>query len=136
MAIQKKSKASQEIPTASMPDIVFMLLLFFMVTTVFRQSTGLPIELPKAKKIQKLEAKKNVVSIWGNEQQDISIDDKLVDKMSDIRRIMYEKMIENPRIVVSLKIDKAANMGMVNDIQQELREVNALRVNYTAIYGD
>jgi len=136
MAIKKKSKISEEIPTASMPDIVFMLLLFFMVTTVFRQSTGLPIELPKAKKIQKLEAKKNVVSIWGNEQRDISIDDKLVDKMSDIRQIMYKKIVDNPRIVVSMKIDKAANMGMVNDIQQELREVNALRVNYTAIYGD
>jgi len=136
MAIEKKAKVSQEIPTASMPDIVFMLLLFFMVTTVFRQSTGLPIELPTAKKIQKLEAKKNVVSVWANAEREISIDDKLINQMSDIRQIMYQKILENPRIIVSMKIDRAANMGMVTDIQQELREVNALRVNYTAKYGE
>ena len=136
MAIQKKSKVSQEIPTASMPDIVFMLLLFFMVTTVFRQSTGLPIELPTAKKIQKLEAKKNVVSVWGSASREISIDDKLINQTSDIRQIMYNKIKDNPRIIVSMKIDKAASMGMVTSIQQELREVNALRVNYTAKYGE
>ena len=58
MKINKKSKVSTEIPTASMPDIVFMLLLFFMVSTVIRQSAGLPLDLPIAKRIEKLEAKK------------------------------------------------------------------------------
>ena len=57
MNIQKKSKVSTDIPTASMPDIVFMLLLFFMVSTVIRQSAGLPLDLPIAKRIEKLEAK-------------------------------------------------------------------------------
>ena len=136
MAIQKKSKVSTEIPTASMPDIVFMLLLFFMVTTVFRQSTGLPIELPTAKKIEKLEAKKNVVSLWGSAQNEISIDDKIITKISDIRQIMYKKRVENPLIIVSMKIDRNANMGMVTDIQQELREADARRVNYTAKFGE
>ncbi|MBN1779529.1 biopolymer transporter ExbD [bacterium] len=136
MAIKKKSKVSTEIPTASMPDIVFMLLLFFMVTTVFRQSTGLEIELPSAKKIEKLEAKKNVVSIWANADKDVSIDDKLIDRMGDINLIMAPKVTENSRIIVSMKIDKAADMGLVTDIQQELRKSNALRVNYTAKYGD
>ena len=136
MAIQKKSKVSTEIPTASMPDIVFMLLLFFMVTTVFRQSTGLLIELPTAKKIEKLEAKKNVVSLWGSAQNEISIDDKLITRMTDIRQIMYRKRVENPLIIVSMKIDRNANMGMVTDIQQELREADARRVNYTAKFGE
>lgn len=136
MAINKKSKVSTEIPTASMPDIVFMLLLFFMVTTVFRQSAGLPIELPTAKKIQKLEAKKNVVSLWGSAQNEISIDDKLITRVGDIRKIMYNKVVENPLTIVSMKIDRNANMGLVTDIQQELREASALRVNYTAKYGE
>ena len=134
MEFKKKAKVSQEIPTASMPDIVFMLLLFFMVTTVFRQFTGLPVDLPVAKKIEKLEAKKNVTNIWATATE-ISIDDKIV-RLRDVRRLMYDKRIENPRLIVSLKFDRSANMGLVTDIHQELREADALKVNYCAKYGD
>ncbi len=135
MEFKKKSKVSTEIPTASMPDIVFMLLLFFMVSTVFRQSTGLPIDLPVAKKIVKLEAKKNVVNIWADAQGEISIDDNLV-RVADIAKIMYKKRTENPMLITSFKFDRAVNMGLVTDIQQKLREVGALKVNYCAKFGD
>lgn len=135
MEFKKKSKVSDEIPTSSMPDIVFMLLLFFMVTTVFRQSSGLPVDLPVAKKIEKLEAKKNVTSIWAKSRDEISIDDKLV-KVDDIAQIMYQKRVENARLIVSLKFDQTVNMGVVTDIHEELREVEALKVNYAAKFGD
>ena len=135
MNIQKKSKVSTDIPTASMPDIVFMLLLFFMVSTVIRQSAGLPLDLPIAKRIEKLEAKKNVVSVWANDQGEISIEDKLI-QVRDIARIVYDKRVANPKLIVSLKIDRAANMGFVTDIQEKLREADALKVNYCAIYGN
>ena len=134
MNIQKKSKVSTDIPTASMPDIVFMLLLFFMVSTVIRQSAGLPLDLPIAKRIEKLEAKKNVVSVWANDQGEISIEDKLI-QVRDIARIIYDKRVANPKLIVSLKIDRAANMGFVTDIQEKLREADALKVNYCAVYG-
>jgi biopolymer transport protein ExbD len=134
MKIKKKSKVSTDIPTASMPDIVFMLLLFFMVSTVIRQSAGLPLDLPIAKRIEKLEAKKNVVSIWANSQSEISIDDRLV-QVRDVARIMYDKRVANPKLIISLKIDRAASMGFVTDIQEKLREADALKVNYCAIYG-
>lgn len=136
MEFKKKSKVSTEIPTASMPDIVFMLLLFFMVSTVFRQSTGLPIDLPVARMIKKLEAKKNVTNIWADAQGTISIDDKLLDKVTDLYPIIYQKRIEIPKLVVSFKFDKNAKMGTVSDIQQELRKANALMVNYCAKFGD
>ena len=135
MEFKKKSKISTEIPTASMPDIVFMLLLFFMVSTVFRQFSGLPVDLPTAKRIMKLDAKKNVANIYANAQGEISIDDKLV-TTADIRRIMYQKRVENPRLVVSLKFDRVSNMGLVTDIHEELREADALKVNYCAKFGD
>lgn len=135
MKIKKKIQVSDQIPTASMPDIVFMLLLFFMVSTVFRQYTGLPIDLPTAKKIEKLEAKKNVTNIWANAQSELSIDDKIV-RISDIAKVIYKKRVENPRLVVSLKIDRSANMQVVTDIQEELREADALKVNYSAKFGD
>jgi len=135
MEFKKKTKVSTEIPTASMPDIVFMLLLFFMVTTVFRQFSGLPVELPRAKRIEKLEAKKNVTNIYANVQGEISIDDKLV-RVKDIALLMYQKRKANPKLIVSLKLDKNVKMGIVTDIQQQLREADALRVNYCSQYGE
>ena len=135
MTFQKKSRVSTEIPTASMPDIVFMLLLFFMVSTVFRQFTGLPLELPVAKRIEKLEAKKNVTNIWASMKGEISIDDRLM-RISDISTVMYQKRVENPKLIVSLKLDRGINMGFVTDIHTELREADALKVNYCAKYGD
>lgn len=135
MAIKKKVKVSTEIPTASMPDIVFMLLLFFMVSTVFRQFTGLPIDLPTAKKIVKLDAKKNVTNIWADAKGELSIDDKIV-RIADVSKIIYKKRVENPRLVVSLKVDKSANMKVVTDVHEELREADALKVNYSAKFGD
>ncbi|MCD6117244.1 biopolymer transporter ExbD [bacterium] len=135
MEFKKKTNVKTEIPTASMPDIVFMLLLFFMVTTVFRQFSGLPVDLPKAKRIEKLEAKKNVSNIYANVQGDISVDDKLV-QIKDIANIMYAKRTANPKLIVSLKFDQNVKMGLVTDIQQQLREADALRVNYCAKYGE
>lgn len=135
MEFKKKSKVSTEIPTASMPDIVFMLLLFFMVSTVFRQFSGLPVDLPTAKRIMKLDAKKNVANIYANAQGEVSVDDKLIN-IADIKRIMYQKRVENPRLVVSLKFDRISNMGLVTDIHEELREADALKVNYCAKFGD
>ena len=52
MKFNRKTQLDSEIPTASMPDIIFMLLIFFMVTTVLREYSGLPISLPKAKRIE------------------------------------------------------------------------------------
>ncbi|MFH1942306.1 MAG: biopolymer transporter ExbD [bacterium] len=136
MEFKRKAKVSPNIPTASMPDIVFMLLLFFMVSTVFRQFTGLPVNLPIAKRIEKLEAKKNVTNIWASGDGEISIDDRIVSNIRDIRRVMYDKVIENSKLVVSLKCDRLANMGIVTDIHQELREAGALKINYCAVYGN
>lgn len=135
MKFNKKSKVSQEIPTASMPDIVFMLLLFFMVTTVFRQFSGLPVDLPTARKIEKLDAKKNVADIWASLDGELSVDDKILENVGSLRHVMYPKVAENPRLITSLKIDRGTAMYMVTDIHQELREAGALRVNYCAKSG-
>jgi biopolymer transport protein ExbD len=132
---KKKENAAPQIPTASMPDIVFMLLLFFMVTTVFKEFSGLNVLLPSAKQIEKLPGKRNVSYIWIDKDGRISIDDKLVG-LKQVAMVMYNKRVENPRIVVSLKIDQGTNMGWVSDVQQQLREADALKINYSAKFGE
>ena len=77
MKFSRKTKLSSEIPTASMPDIIFMLLIFFMVTTVLREYSGLPVTLPKAKRIEKLKSKRHTSHIWVSKDGLISIDDRL-----------------------------------------------------------
>ncbi len=130
--IQRKSQLKISVPTASMPDIIFQLLIFFMVTTVLRQYTGLQVKLPEAKMVQKLESKRNVSTIWIDKQNRVVIDDVSITKLSDLRTIAYNKLLENPRLVISLKVDEEADMGIVVDVQQELRKANTLRVNYSA----
>ncbi len=137
----KKSNTSQEIPTASMPDIVFMLLIFFMVSTVLREQTvQVRTVLPSAEAITKIDQKRLVSYIWmgprkldGNRLGDTSvqIDDALVEDRATIRTIMYNKLLEQPRLIVSLRVDETSEMGIVQEVQQELREAGTLRINYS-----
>ena len=93
MEFTKKSKAEASIPTASLPDIIFMLLIFFMVVTVFKEFRGLPILTPSARTTEKLETKRNVAYIWVDKLGRISIDDKLV-TVGEIEKIMADKLAE------------------------------------------
>ena len=134
MHFEKKQKMFEGIPTASMPDIVFMLLIFFMVTTVLKKFDGLPLNLPHARKIEKLGTKRHVSYIWVSRNGDISVDDKLV-RTRDVRSVMYERFVKDPQLIVSMKVDQQADFGIVSDIHQELREAGTLRVNYSAKRG-
>jgi len=131
--IEKKSKMKIGIPTASMPDIIFQLLIFFMVSTVLREFQGLKVDLPEAQKIQKLPGKRHVTTIWVDRFNNTVIDDVTVKKVTDLRTLVYNKLVDDPQLIVSLRVDKDADMGRVTDIQQELRKANALRVNYSAL---
>ena len=131
MKVDRKTKLDTEIPTASMPDIIFMLLIFFMVTTVLREYSGLPISLPKAKRIEKLKSKRHTSHIWVSKDGLISIEDKLY-ASDGIRHVMYEKRVTNPQLVISLKADERAKMGLISAIHGELRKADALKLNYSS----
>lgn len=133
MKFESKQKAQGGIPLASLPDIVFLLLIFFMVSSVFKEFSGLPVKLPDARKIEKLQGKRDVAYLWVSKDGQISIDDKIV-KLYNVSTIMYQKRIDptHPLRVVSLKIDKDTKMGLVTDIHEELREADALNINYSA----
>jgi len=131
MKVNRKTKLETEIPTASMPDIIFMLLIFFMVTTVLREYSGLPISLPKAKRIEKLTSKRHTSHIWVSKDGLISVEDKLY-ASDGIRHVMYEKRIADPQLVISLKADERAKMGLISAIHGELRKADALKLNYSS----
>ena len=130
MKFKKKTKISSEIPTSSMPDIIFMHLIFFMVTTVLREYSGLPVQLPKAKRIEKLKSKRHTSHIWISKDGLISIDDRLFN-IEDIANIIYEKRASDPQIVISLKADEEAKMEQISGVHEKLRDADALKLNYS-----
>ncbi|MBZ0266412.1 biopolymer transporter ExbD [bacterium] len=106
-----------------------MLLIFFMVVTVFKEFRGLPIQVPAAATTEKLESKRNVAYLWMDKLGRLSIDDKLIG-LEDVEPMLAEKFAGNRRLIVSLKIDKDVEMGKVNDVQEKMRDAYTLRVNY------
>ena len=130
MKFSRKTKISSEIPTSSMPDIIFMLLIFFMVTTVLREYSGLPVNIPKAEKIEKLKGKRHTAHIWVSKEGLISINDRLF-AVEDVAKIMYDKRVSDPQVIVSLKADEDAKLGLISSIHEELREADALKLNYS-----
>jgi biopolymer transport protein ExbD len=129
MKFSRKSKIGELIPTSSMADIAFLLLIFFMVTTVFRVYHGLDVLLPRAEATQKIETKRNLCHIWVNTRGEVSIDDMMV-QVPLVYPVVLEKMRENPRVIISIKSDKNARYGVLSDVMEELKRAQALRVNF------
>jgi biopolymer transport protein ExbD len=150
----KKNKSGDlpAISTASLPDIVFMLLFFFMVATVMRENTLLiKNTLPYADQLEKLDKKDLVMYIYAGQPSErfqgqfgtesrIQLNDKFADVKDIAAFIAAERASKReelvPFLTTALKVDKDANMGLVGDIKQELRKVNALKINYTVKKGD
>jgi biopolymer transport protein ExbD len=138
---RRSTDTDPEFTTASLPDIVFMLLIFFMVSTVLReQNIKVRTRLPKAEALTKIDQKRLISKIHigpiktGEDQGEtaIQIDDALIENRKAIRNIMYNKLQEQPKLIASLKVDEESQMGIVNEVQQELREAGALRINYSS----
>lgn len=149
---KKKDGGTPAVSTASLPDIVFMLLFFFMTVTVMKDST-LKVDnvLPNASEIKKLEKKDRVIylyvgkptreyqKVFGTEPK-IQLNDKFAN-VSEVGDYILAERAKKPQelqnvLTTALKVDKNANMGIISDIKQELRKVNALKVNYTTYEGD
>jgi len=138
---KKSANTKQEIPTTALPDIVFMLLIFFMVTTVLRETTlQVRVQFVRAVNIEKIEQKRLVSYLYIGPQSlgsntygetKVQIDDAIIENLTYIRRIMYDKLVEQPKLIVSLRVDTDSEMGMLMDVQQELRQAGTFQINYS-----
>ncbi|HJN06235.1 MAG TPA: biopolymer transporter ExbD [Bacteroidales bacterium] len=145
----KKGKGSPGINTSSLPDIIFMLLFFFMVTTVMREvSLKVKLKLPQATEIQKLD-KKSLVSyiyigppvkskLYGTNSR-IQLNDTFAN-IGDIQEFVAKEREDRDEadrkfITTSLKVDGLTKMGIVTDVKQELRKAGALKINYSTRKG-
>ena len=144
----KKGKGSPAINTSSLPDIIFMLLFFFMVTTVMREVTlRVKEKLPTATEVQKLEKKSLVsyiyigpptIASFGTESR-IQLNDQFA-RVQDIPEfIAREREARNEAdrqfLTTSLKVHNETKMGVVTDVKQEMRKSGAFRINYSTLKG-
>ena len=128
---ERKSKASQEIPSSSLADIAFLLLIFFMVTTVFRQERRRDIEMPDAASTEQVDEKrKDILHLWVDPDGTVFINDAIIptENISDVVLPLFEA--SEQRLVVAIRSDRSVPYHMINDITEELRDAGALRVNF------
>ena len=125
----KKSTIGTSIPTSSMADIAFLLLIFFMVTTVFVRYRVSGIVLPRAEKIEEIKLRRHISYIWVSADRKVFIDDKDA-RVEQVAAIFYDRRVKNPRLIVSLKCDRRAPYGLVSKVLEELRKADALRINF------
>ena len=150
---KKSGKGLQAINTSSLPDIVFMLLFFFMVATTMRETeVQVKVKVPEATEVKKLEKKSlvsyiyigrpvaHVARMYGTEPL-IQLNDKLVseggipfESIQDFVLFEREKLPESDKnkMTMSLRIDENINMGKVDDVKKALRRARALIINYSA----
>jgi len=126
----RKSSASEEIPSSSMADIAFLLLIFFMVSTVFRKEREHPIEWATAEATEKIDEKrKNILHVWVDPEAQVFINDQLVpyESIAGIVRPLYA---ENRNLVVAIRGDRDVPYAQIDAITEQLKQSGAVRVTF------
>lgn len=126
---ERKSQASDEIPSSSLADIAFLLLIFFMVTTVFRTTRDRPIVWPEAEATERIDEKRqNILHIWLERNGDIWINDQRT-QMSDVRSIVGPAYRDSDqRLVISLRADTEVPYRYTNQLMEEFKAAGAVRM--------
>ena len=149
---KKKDGDLPAVSTASLPDIVFMLLFFFMTVTTMKDSSLMVANtLPNASEIKKLEKKDRVIYIYvgtptqeyqkvfGSEPK-IQLNDKFAN-VDEVGSFILAERAKKPQelqnvLTTTLKINKKTNINLITNIKQKLRKVNTLKMNYTTYKED
>ncbi|ATA93371.1 biopolymer transporter ExbD [Capnocytophaga canimorsus] len=148
---KKKGSELPPVSTASLPDIVFMLLFFFMTVTEMKDSDLMVVnKVPSADQVQRLDKKDPVVYIYAGKPlpkyQDkygtnakIQVNDKFAD-VSEIAPFILQykdglRQELREQFITALKVDAETNMGLISDIKEKLQDVNALKLTYITKEG-
>lgn len=143
LKLARRSRPEASVPTASMSDIAFLLLLFFMVTTVFMAAKSLPITVPEAESTLRIKLRRFTISAWVDREGRVLIDDNFVDpdgtmakeeKLQRFGNTVLERYARDRlRSVVLLRADKNASYGLISDLMKALQDVDARRLTFATL---
>ena len=125
--IKKKARRTAEIPTASLADIAFLILIFFLATTTIDIDKGLGLTLP-AKGESKSIKKKNITNLLINQQGEILLDEEVVE-IKNIRKILSRKLDANELLIVSVKADMQAEYGVYINVLDQIKQAGVTRIS-------
>ena len=132
----RRGSQTPDIPTASTADVAFLLILFFMVTTVFRATTlHLKIQIPQAKSTERILMRRNVVYVWVDASSKVYIDDNIV-PAELVGAKIAPKVWDNPeQIITILNVDEGVSYGSVDLVLDQLKEAKAFRITFATEFG-
>ncbi len=131
MKLGRRKRAEAEIPTASMADIAFLLIIFFMTATIFSREKGLKIVLPEKGEVVKVKSS-NIMEVLVSPEGRVLIEDKEV-SINEVREIVKDKLAENDSLVISLKVSREAPYQTMIDVFDELKLAKARKISLAPV---
>jgi biopolymer transport protein ExbD len=129
MAIKRnRERAEPDIPSASLPDIVFQLLIFFLVTTTIDVDKGLDLVLPPPGDVEIELASKNITNILINDAGQILIDEEVI-PVEEVDNLIRNKLLENEKLVVSVKTARKTKYDIYIRVLDQLKRAGATRIS-------
>jgi biopolymer transport protein ExbD len=128
MDVKRRQKSNPEIPTSSMADIAFLLIVFFLVTTTMNQDKGIGMQLPPAGESKKIQ-KKNICNIWVNESGQILINLEDEVPLSQLRANIQQRLAANEKLIVSLKASEETPYDSFINVLDEIKLAGADKIS-------
>ena len=129
MAIKRRRDRGEiEIPSASLPDIVFQLLIFFLVTTTIDVDKGLDLVLPPPGDVEIEISQKNITNLLINDVGQILVDGQII-PVEEVDNIVRDKLLENERLVISLKTARKTKYDIYIRVLDQLKRAGATRIS-------
>jgi biopolymer transport protein ExbD len=127
LQLRKKTTVDATIPTASMADIAFLLIIFFMTTTIFATEAGLTIVLPEPESVPV--KSENILTVLVNKEGTVKIEEEVI-PLDRLRAIIEEKLAANPNLIISLKTARQCRYGRMIEVFDQLKLANAPRISF------
>ncbi len=128
MKFGRRSRVSDEIPSSSLSDIAFLLLVFFMVSTVFAIEEGLLLQLPSKEGVVKKISRKNIMVIAAHNSGVVTVDEEPI-PVHQIKARVEQAIMDNPKVVIVVETDRDARYGLMVDVLDELKLAHATRIS-------
>ncbi len=127
MVVEKKKERSSEIPTASLADIAFLVLIFFLVSSTIDVDKGISLVLP-AKGETKDIRKENIANLLVNAQGEVMLDNEMV-PIPMIKNVVREKLAQNDKLIISVKTDRETEYQVYIKVMDQLKQAGAKRIS-------
>ncbi len=129
----RATSSKNRIPTESMADIAFLLLIFYMTTAILRTETGLDVDLPRAQNTMR-QPRERIAHIWIDADGRAMINDLYV-RYEDIASILSAKIRANPELIVALNTDRDTRYVFMHRALAAMKKAEAVRVSFTTLQG-